>query len=430
VHSSAVFGFSVHQTRPDILKITNQRCASMQSHIKRVQAALAELLLGKPIILTDDANRENEGDLVFPAEMITAEMMNFIIRHSSGVVCLALPESHLKKLQLPLMLAPEYNTSRCATPFSMSIDATHGITTGVSAGDRVKTIQAALAEHAVPDDLARPGHVFPLQARAGGVFERPGHTEGSIDVMKLAGLKPAAVIAEVMNPDGSVAKGDELKEFAAANQITILSIEDIIDYRLSQENLIGESATTILPLAKWGVFTATVIKEKYNHKEHMVLVNEKSNTGKPPLVRIHSACMTGDLFGSERCDCSQQLQYAMQKIQEEGGVLIYLNQEGRDIGLLNKMKAYALQDQGLDTIAANESLGLPADGRKYYIAANILRELNITTVRLLTNNPDKITGLQKYGVSDVQREPIVMLPNSHNKGYLETKRMKLAHFSY
>ena len=401
----------------------------MQSHIERVQAALAELLRGKPIILTDDADRENEGDLVFPAETITTAMMNFIIRHSSGVVCLALPEPHLKKLQLPLMLAPEYNTSRCATPFSMSIDATYGITTGVSAGDRVKTVQAALKEGAVPDDLARPGHVFPLQARSGGVFERPGHTEGSIDVMKLAGLKPAAVIAEVMNSDGSVAKGDALKAFSAANQISILSIEDIIDYRLSHENLIGESATTTLPLAELGVFKTTVIKEKYNHKEHMVLVNEKKNSGKPPLVRIHSACMTGDLFGSKRCDCRQQLEYAMQKIQEEGGILIYLNQEGRDIGLLNKMKAYALQDQGLDTIAANESLGLPADGRKYYIAAHILRELHIRDVRLLTNNPHKIAELQKYGVRNVQRVAIVMPSNSHNKNYLETKKIRLAHLA-
>jgi 3,4-dihydroxy 2-butanone 4-phosphate synthase/GTP cyclohydrolase II len=400
----------------------------MQSHIKRVQAALEELHHGKPIILTDDVNRENEGDLIFPAENITPEMMNFIIRHSSGVVCLALPESHLKKLNLPLMLAPEYNTSRCSTPFSMSIDATHGITTGVSAADRVMTIQAALNPEAIPDDLARPGHVFPLQARQGGVFERSGHTEGSVDVMRLAGLQPAAVIAEVMNADGSVARGEQLAAFAAANQIMILSIEDVIDYRLSYESLIADSATTTLPLEGLGAFTAMVVKEKYNQKEHMVLRKDVKNTAKPPLVRIHSACMTGDLFGSKRCDCQQQLQYALQKINEEGGVLIYLNQEGRDIGLLNKMKAYTLQDGGLDTVAANESLGLPADGRKYYIAAHILRELNIDALRLLTNNPHKLADLQKYGIAEVQREPIVMSSNLHNQAYLATKQEKLAHF--
>jgi 3,4-dihydroxy 2-butanone 4-phosphate synthase/GTP cyclohydrolase II len=399
----------------------------MPLHIQRVQAVLEELRQGKPVILTDDVDRENEGDLVFPAENITPEMMNFIIRHSSGVVCLALPEPHLKKLQLPLMMSLEYNTSRCSTPFSMSIDAAEGITTGVSAADRVKTIQAALSEHAVPDDLARPGHVFPLQARAGGVFERPGHTEGSVDLMILAGFKPAAVIAEVMNADGSVAKGEELVLFAAENQIPLLSIADLIDYRLSQESMILDAVTTTLPLDELGVFTATAIKEKYQDKEHIVLVKESHDADKLPLVRIHSACMTGDIFGSRRCDCQQQLQHALQQISKEGGILIYLNQEGRDIGLFNKIKSYVLQDQGLDTVAANQSLGLPADGRQYYIAAHILRNMNIQAVRLLTNNPRKIAGLKKYGIAEVVREPIVMMPNLHNEEYLATKREKLEH---
>ena len=399
----------------------------MQSHIERVQTVLAELKLGKPIILTDDENRENEGDLVCPAESITPEKMNFIIRHSSGVVCLALPAEHLKKLNVPLMLPPEYNTSRCSTPFSMSIDATHGISSGVSAADRVRTIQAAMHAAAVPEDLARPGHMFPLQARDGGVLERAGHTEGSVDIMKLAGLKPAAVIAEVMNADGSVAKGQQLQDFATAHQIKILSIEDIIDYRLSIESLIAESAITTLPLEEFGVFQASVIKEKYSLKEHTVLVNDKFDRNKPPLVRIHSTCMMGDVFGSRRCDCEQQLHYALQKISVEGGILIYLDQEGRDIGLFNKMKAYALQDQGLDTIAANRALGLPVDGRKYYMAAQILRDMGIGAVRLLTNNPQKVGDLQKYGIAEVRREPVVVMPNKHNQAYLATKQSQMAH---
>lgn len=400
----------------------------MQAHIQRVEAAVNELHQGRLLILTDDENRENEGDLIFPAENITSDIMNFIIRHSSGVVCLSLPETQLKKLHLPLMLPADQNTSRCTTPFAMSIDARDGITTGISAADRVKTIHAAVHDHAHPDDLAKPGHVFPLQGQPGGVLQRAGHTEGSLDLMKIARLKEAAVIAEVMNPDGSVSRGAELREFAKNNHIMILSIQDIIDYRRTCENLIAESVTTKLPLNRPGEFTITVIQEKFTHKEHTVLINPQWDQDTLPLVRIHSSCLTGDVFGSLRCDCHDQLQYSLDKISAEGGIIIYLNQEGRDIGLFNKIKAYSLQDQGHDTVTANHFLGLPEDNRNYFIAAQILRNLHINHIRLLTNNPRKVADLHKYGIEHIKREKIIMDPNQHNKYYLETKKMKLNHF--
>lgn len=396
----------------------------MQSYIERVELALNDLRQGKMIILTDNPDRENEGDFIMPAETITQESMNFIIRNSSGIVCLSLEEEQVTKLHLPFMVPPHQNTSLRGTPFTISIDAKEGITTGVSASDRVKTVQAAIQENAKPEDLDKPGHIFPLCARAGGVLERPGHTEGSVDLVRLAGFKPAAVLCELMNPDGTMAHGAQLEKFAKKHQLTLLTIEDIIAYRRYHENLIEEEVSTELPLDTYGQFKLSVIKEKITGREHVIL--EKPHTAKNPLVRIHSACLTGDLLGSLRCDCHRQLHYSLQRISEEGGVLIYLNQEGRGIGLLNKIKAYALQDKGLDTIEANQQLGLPVDSREYYIASIILKNRHIKNIRLLTNNPNKINDMTKYGISAAIEE-MPGFCNQHNKRYLATKKSKLNH---
>lgn len=396
----------------------------MSPSIKRVQTALKDLQQGKMIILTDHLDRENEGDLICAAETITPTMMNFIIRNTSGIVCLSLPEDTLKKLALPLMVAERENSSTHCTPFTLSIDASAGITTGVSAADRVKTIRATLFD-AKPENLVKPGHIFPLQAKAGGVLERAGHTEGALDLMKLAGLQPAAVLCEIMNPDGTMTRGEKLTAFAEQHQLTLLSIDDLITYRLRHENLIAQETSASLPLEKYGTFTMTVIKEKITNDEQVILT--KGSLDKNPLVRIHSACMTGDLFHSKRCDCHQQLHYSLDKISREGGMLIYLQQEGRGIGLFNKIQAYSLQEQGFNTIEANEHLGLPIDSRKYYIAANILRNHHISQFRLLTNNPAKIADLEKYGEFNIEINAIPAFYNEHNVNYLNVKKTHLNH---
>lgn len=398
----------------------------MQTPIERVEAAIEDLKNGKMLILTDNPNREDEGDLIMPAETITAQQMNFIIRHTSGIVCLSLTKSRAEKLNLPLLLNSE-DSSSLRAPFTMSIDAKEGIETGVSAVDRTKTIQAIVRDDVHADDFVKPGHIFPLQAKNGGVLERQGHTEGSVDIVRLAGFKPVAVLCEVMNADGTMARGIKLKEFAAEHQIKLLAIEDIVTYRLQKENLIAEEASTTLPLEHYGTFKVSVIKEKINGYEHILLYKEKINPHLALLVRIHSSCATGDLFSSKRCDCHKELHYSLQRISEEGGLLIYLNQEGRGIGLLNKIKAYGLQEHGFDTIEANQILGLPVDCRKYYIAANVLRNHNIKSIRLLTNNPDKVNDLKKYGITEVERESIPTFHNQHNYHYLKTKKEKLHH---
>lgn len=398
----------------------------MQPYIERIESALTALRQGRMVIVTDNPERENEGDFVIAAETITPEIMNFIIRNSSGIVCLSLYEEHIKRLNLPFMVPPHENTSLRGTPFTISIDAKTGISTGVSAIDRVKTIQAAINIQAKSEDLDKPGHIFPLCARSGGVLERPGHTEGSIDLVRMAGLMPAAVLCEVMNPDGTMSCGKQLEQFAKKHDFTMVSIEDIILYRRYHENHIEEEVTTELPLDSYGTFKLTVVKEKISGQEHVIL--EKKNTGirSKTLVRIHSACMTGDLFGSMRCDCHLQLHYALQRISEEGGILIYLNQEGRGIGLLNKIKAYVLQDEGLDTVEANQKLGLPVDSRNYYMAANLLKNRKIKDIRLLTNNPDKINDLIAYGIT-AEIETMPGFCNQHNEKYLQTKKDKLNH---
>jgi len=398
----------------------------MQSYIERVESAMNDLRVGKMIILIDHPDRENEGDLIFPAEIITPDIVNFMIRKGSGIICLSLMGDQLKKLGLTYMVSPHENTSHRRTPFTVSIEAKEGVTTGVSAEDRATTILTAVKHDANDQDIVKPGHIFPLYAKEQGVFERQGHTEGAIDLVRLAGFSPAAVLCEVMNPDGSMSKGHTLHAFAKQHQLKILSIEDIIHYRFSHENLIADEASSKLPIEPYGTFKITVIKEKINNTEHIILSTLKKSKY-PPLVRIHSSCITGDLFGSRRCDCNKQLHYALQKMSVEGGMLIYLNQEGRGVGLFNKIKSYSLQEKGLDTVEANQSLGLPVDSREYYLAANILRNKKMNHIRLLTNNPLKIMGLQKYGISIVQREAIPVFYNEQNKKYLQAKKEKLHH---
>lgn len=399
----------------------------MPSPLKRVKAAISELQQGRMVILSDATHRENEGDLILPAELANAERINFMIRHGTGIVCTAITAERASVLNLPLMVAPNQNACARGTQFTVSVDMKEGITTGVSAADRAKTIQHLVNDKANAEDFVRPGHIFPLIARSGGVLERPGHTEGSIDLVKLAGLKSTTVLCEIMNPDGSMAKGDELEAFANQHQIMSLSIDDLISYRTLHEETVQIEATARLPLTHYGDFTLHVIREIYTQKEHVVLMKEGTQHNQPILTRIHSSCMTGDLFSSLRCDCHQQLHYALEQISQRGGVLIYLNQEGRGIGLINKIKAYALQEKGLDTVSANEALGLPVDLRSYYTASAILRALNISHIKLLTNNPNKINDLIKNGMINVQRENMPAFDNSHNRFYLKTKQLKLQH---
>lgn len=399
----------------------------MQSYVTRIETAVRDLQNGKMVILMDDPDRENEGDLIFPAEKITTDVINFMVRHCSGIICLPLTPDLSKKIGLTMMVPPHENSNQHATPFTVSIEAKKGVTTGVSSKDRVTTILTAIQDDACADDIARPGHVFPLQAKVGGVLERAGHTEGTTDLMRIAGLKSAGVLCEVMNEDGSQARGEQLQEFAKKYDLHILSVNDIIAYRLSKEDLIEEEVTSELPTELYGTFKISVFREKISGVEHTVLSKESITPCAPLLVRVHSSCMTGDIFGSTRCDCNKQLHYSLERLGQEGGMLIYLNQEGRGIGLFNKIKTYALQEKGMDTVEANHELNLPADSRKYYIAANVLRNNKINDVRLLTNNPAKIEDLKKYGISNVTREAMPIFLNDENKNYLQTKKSKLNH---
>ena len=391
-----------------------------------VQNAIKALKEGKMILLTDPLDRENEGDFVFPAENITPEVMNFMIRHGSGIVCVSLTEERLKQLDIPLMIPSQQNTTRYHSPFTISVEAKEGITTGVSAADRTTTVQVLMNAQTEPHDIARPGHVYPLQAQPGGVLVRTGHTEGAMDIVKLAGFQPAAVICEAMNEDGTMVKGQDLKALAEKHDMALLAIDDLIHYRLATENLIEAQAEATLPTELYGKWKIQVIREKYTEKEHTLLI-KNIKPGKTPLVRIHSCCLTGDLFGSLRCDCKKQLDYSMQKISEEGGILIYLNQEGRGIGLLNKIRAYALQEKGLDTVEANLELGFPADLRNFYIVSSILREMGLDRIKLLTNNPKKINELKACGFEHVEREAMPTFTNPHNEVYLSTKKTRLHH---
>ncbi len=390
-----------------------------------IDEAVEDFRQGKILIVVDDEDRENEGDFILAAEKVTPEAINFFLKEGRGVVCAPLSPERSDELQLHLMV--DTNTSLHETPFTVSIDYIHGTTTGVSTSDRAATVKALADPNAKADDFARPGHIFPLRAIEGGVFRRAGHTEAAIDLCKLSGLFPAAVLCEILDDDGTMARLPKLKIIAKKFNLKIISVRALIEYRMRKETLVQRVVETNLP-SKYGTFRLVAYKSITDDKEHLALIKGDVTTDEPVLVRVHSECLTGDVFGSLRCDCNAQLIAAMQRVEKEGrGVVLYMRQEGRGIGLLNKLKAYHLQDQGFDTVEANEKLGFRADLRDYGVGAQILRDLGVRKMRLMTNNPKKIIGLNGYGLEVVERVPIEITPNEYNEKYLTVKRDKLGH---
>jgi 3,4-dihydroxy 2-butanone 4-phosphate synthase/GTP cyclohydrolase II len=394
--------------------------------VTRIEEALEDIRQGKMVILVDDENRENEGDLAMAAEKVTPEAINFMAKYGRGLICLSLTEERLNELRLPMMVSE--NTSKFQTAFTISIDARRGVTTGISAADRACTILTAIDDRTTGEDLVAPGHIFPLKARKGGVLVRTGQTEGSVDLARLAGLKPAGVICEIMKDDGSMARMPDLQIFAKGHGLKIVTIADLIKYRLSKESLVRRIATAKLPTKYGGVFTAIAYENDIDSYHHIALVKGEIDPQEKVLVRVHSQCLTGDVFGSKRCDCEEQLHTAMAMVEKEGkGVIVYMRQEGRGIGLVNKLRAYCLQDQGKDTVEANEELGFKADMRDYGIGAQILVDLGLHKIRLMTNNPRKIIGLEGYGIEVVERVPIETKPHQENIEYLKAKARKMGH---
>jgi len=391
----------------------------------RIEDAIRDIRAGKLVIVVDDEDRENEGDLTLAAEKVTPAAINFMAAHGRGLVCLPIIGERLDQLKIPAMVSE--NTSAFETAFAVSVEAKREVSTGISARDRAVTIKTILDPNTRPDDLARPGHMFPLRAREGGVLTRAGQTEAAVDLARLAGLYPAGVICEIMNPDGSMARVPELHRFAQRHGLLMITIKDLIDYRMKREKFVTRVASTDLP-TRHGTFKTILYHSQVDQKHHLALIRGEMRVGEPTLVRVHSECLTGDALGSLRCDCGAQLDRALGRIAEEGhGILLYIRQEGRGIGLANKLRAYELQDQGFDTVEANEKLGFKPDLRDYGVGAQILVDLGVSKLRLMTNNPRKIVGLQGYGLEVVERVPLVIPPTATSLGYLTTKREKLGH---
>ena len=404
----------------------------MEQNFNTIEEALEDIKAGKLVIVSDDKDRENEGDLVCAAEKITPELVNFMAQHGRGLICLALDKQRTEELELGEMVNVNNDTMKTAFTISIDADPKFGVSTGISASDRAKTIQIALDERTKPEDLRRPGHIFPLKAVDGGVLKRVGHTEASVDLARLAGLKSAGVICEILKDDGEMARYDDLKVFAKKHNLKHITIADLVAYRLKKERFVHRVVDVPLPIAVDEGFRIYGYKDFLTGNEHVALVLgdvvKASDEGSPVLVRMHSECLTGDVFGSLRCDCGPQLRSSLEKIKSEGkGVLVYLRQEGRGIGLLNKLRAYNLQDQGHDTVEANIRLGFPPDLRNFGVGAQILTDLGLKRIKLLTNNPKKIYGIEGYGLEITLREPTVLDKHEHNEKYLETKKEKMGH---
>jgi 3,4-dihydroxy 2-butanone 4-phosphate synthase/GTP cyclohydrolase II len=409
----------------DQVKERTQPKAAGESVFAGIEEALDDLREGKMIIVCDDEDRENEGDLTMAAQFATAEKINFMAKEGRGLICLALTPQRCAELKLPPMT--QRNEAPLQTAFTVSVEAREGVTTGISAADRARTIQVAIAGETKPEDLVQPGHLFPLMARPGGVLERTGQTEASVDLARLAGLNPAGVICEIMNDDGTMARVPDLVPYARRHDLKIITVADLIKYRRRTERLVRRAATVSMP-SKYGDFKAVGYESVIDGAHHIALVKGEPAGKRDVLVRVHSECLTGDTFGSLRCDCGEQFAEALRRIEAEGrGVVLYMRQEGRGIGLLNKLKAYALQEQGLDTVEANEELGFAPDLRDYGIGAQILADLGLSSIRIMTNNPKKIVGLEGYGLTVTGREPIEVTPHDDNLHYLRTKREKMGH---
>lgn len=396
-------------------------------NLNTIEEAIEDIKNGKVIIVVDDHDRENEGDFICAAELITPDIVNFMATNGRGLICVPLPESRCNELELDLMVGK--NTAFHQTAFTVSVDLLgHGCTTGISATDRAKTIKALVDPNTRPDDLGRPGHIFPLRSKERGVIRRAGHTEAAVDLSRLAGLKAGGALVEIMNEDGSMARLPQLLEIAKKFDVKIITIEDLIKYILKRESLVIKGERVKLP-TKYGEFDLIPFKQKSNNLDHVAIIKGEWTKEEPVLVRVHSSCVTGDIFGSMRCDCGDQLASSLKKIEKAGkGIVVYMNQEGRGIGLFNKIKAYKLQEEGKDTVEANVDLGFLPDERDYGVGANILRELGLGKIRLLTNNPIKRRGLEGYGITIVENIPLEVSPNEHNEFYLQTKKDKMGHF--